>query len=700
VSDGAQARRQEERKENPREHSIEQYRALLEVSHSIAQHRNLSELFHDLAGRLHPLLSFHYLTVLLHDATRNVMRLHIIETTMPSMRHAGEEYSMEDSPSALVWRTQQPLIIDDVERETRFPRAVQVLRDHKVRSLCSLPLTSAHRRLGTLNFGAAETGAYTHDGLAFPLLVASQVAVAVDNALHFQEAQDLHSQLAHDRDRLQLLLDLNNKVVSNLDLRQLFQAISQDVRRVMQCDYASLSLPDTERKRLRLYALDFPESKGFYQEEMVYSIEGSPSGEAFQTLRPLALRTPFTEWRDSPVASIMVREGLKSFCFLPLISRNRSLGTLNLGRLSDDAFLEEDIHFLVQIATQIAIGVENALDYHHITESRERLAEERLYLKEEIRTEHNFEEIVGQSTALKQALKQVETVAPTNSTVLILGETGTGKELIARAIHNLSSRRDQAFVKVNCAAIPLGLLESELFGHEKGAFTGAIARKVGRFELAHLGTLFLDEVGDIPLELQPKLLRVLQEQEFERLGSTRTTHVDARLVAATSRDLNQMAAHNEFRSDLYYRLNVFPIAVPPLRERPEDIPLLARHFVEKYAALMSRKIETIPSEVMEALIRYHWPGNIRELQNFMERATILSPGKVLRAPLPELKQPIEEGHPPTGTLQDVERNHILQALEETKWVIGGPRGAAKRLGLPRTSLVYKMQKLGISRPGK
>jgi formate hydrogenlyase transcriptional activator len=679
----------------------QQYLTLLEVSKSIASHRNLSELFHDLAERLHRLVNFHFLTMMLHDATRNVMRLHLLETAAPGKLQAGEEYAMEESPSALVWRTQEPLIIDDLERETRFPRVLKSLRDQKVRSVCSLPLTSAHRRLGTLVFGAKETGAYTADGLAFPLLVASQVAVAVDNALHFQEAQALQSQLTHDRNRLQLLLDLNNRVVSNLDLRQLFQTISQDVRRVMQCDYASLSLPDSENKQFRLYALDFPESKGFLQEEMIHAIkEGSPSRTAIRTVKPLVLQSPFTGWLGFPTVQAAVREGLKSFCYIPLISRDHAIGTLNLGRLRDDAFSEEDLHFLSQVASQVAIAVENALDYRQITESRERLAEERRYLKEELRTEHIFEEIIGESPALKQALKQVETVAPTDSTVLILGETGTGKELVARAIHNLSSRKEHAFVKVNCAAIPLGLLESELFGHEKGAFTGAIARKVGRFELAHQGTVFLDEVGDIPLELQPKLLRVLQEQEFERLGSAHTTRVDVRLVAATSRDLTQMIAENKFRSDLYYRLNVFPIATPPLRERPEDIPLLVRHFVEKYATLMDRKIETIPPEAMEALTRYHWPGNIRELQNFIERTVILSPGKVLRAPLSELKQPVAEAPAQGSTLEQVERDHILRALQETRWVIGGPHGAAARLGLKRTSLVFKMQKLGITRPGK
>ncbi|PYU12127.1 MAG: Fis family transcriptional regulator, partial [Acidobacteria bacterium] len=675
--------------EKLRDPSIEQYLTLLEVSKSIASHRALPELFHDLAKSLDEILDFHFLTVVLHDAARNVMRLHILDTTVPATLQAGEEFTMEESPSALVWRTQQPLIIDDIERETRFARVTKLLREQKVRSFCSLPLTSAHRRLGTLDFGAEETGAYTPDGIAFPLLVASQVAVAVDNALHFQEAQALQSQLTHDRNRLQFLLDLNNRVVSNLDLRQLFQTISQDVRRVMQCDYASLSLPEAANKQFRLYALDFPESKGFLQEEMIHAIkEGSPSRTAIRTMRPLVLQSPFTGWLDFPTVQAAVREGLKSFCYLPLISRDRAIGTLNLGRLRDDAFSEEDLHFLGQVARQVAIAVENALDYGQITESRERLAEERRYLKEELRTEHVFEEIIGESSALKHALKQVETVAPTNSTVLILGETGTGKELVARAIHNLSSRKDHAFVKVNCAAIPLGLLESELFGHERGAFTGAIARRIGRFELAHQGTIFLDEVGDIPLELQPKLLRVLQEQEFERLGSTHTTRIDARMVAATSRDLTQMIADKEFRSDLYYRLNIFPIATPPLRERPEDIPLLVRHFVEKYAALMDKKIETIPPEAMEWLARYHWPGNIRELQNFIERAVILSPGNVLRPPLSELKQSVGEARTQAGTLEEVQRDHILRVLQETKWVIGGPQGAAARLGLKRTSLVY------------
>jgi formate hydrogenlyase transcriptional activator len=445
--------------------------------------------------------------------------------------------------------------------------------------------------------------------------------------------------------------------------------------------------------------LDFPEGKGFFHEEGIYSIEGSPYGKAFRTMKPLALESPFAAWLDNPVVQSRSSEGFKSLCFIPLIRRNRAIGTLNLGRLRDGAFTEEDLYFLGQVASQIAIAVENALEYGQITEAKERLAEQNLYLEDEIRVERNFEEIIGNSPRLKAVLESIRIVAPADSTVLIQGETGTGKEMIARAIHNLSPRKGQAFVKVNCAAIPLGLLESELFGHERGAFTGAIAQKIGRFELAHKGTLFLDEVGDIPLELQPKLLRVLQEQEFERLGSTRTQRVDVRVLAATNVSLTQMVAEKKFRSDLYYRLKVFPIDVPPLRDRRDDIPLLVRYFSNKYARRMGKQIESIPRETMDALSHYAWPGNIRELQNLMERATLLSTGPSLRVPLAEILNDSGLSVASGGNaLEQAEREQIMRALRETNWVVGGTRGAAARLGLKRTSLAYKMQKLGISRP--
>ena len=427
-------------------------------------------------------------------------------------------------------------------------------------------------------------------------------------------------------------------------------------------------------------------------------MEGSLGGIVFRTGKPWTGNTSDVLQlgvKDDPI----IPEGLKAGCMLPLVSRNRVLGLLGLGRREENAFSQVDIGFLAQVASQIAIAVENALEYGQITEAKERLAEQKFYLEDEIRLEHNFEEIIGNSPRLKAVLESIRIVAPADSTVLIQGETGTGKEMIARAIHNLSPRKGQAFVKVNCAAIPLGLLESDLFGHEKGSFTGAIAQKIGRFELAHKGTLFLDEVGDIPLELQPKLLRVLQEQEFERLGSTRIQRVDVRLLAATNGSLTQMVAEKKFRSDLYYRLKVFPIDVPPLRDRREDIPLLVRYFANKYARRMGKQIKSIPKETMDALSRYSWPGNIRELQNLMERAALLSTGPSLRVPLAEILA--DSGLSPVSgdnALKQAEREQIVRALRESNWVVGGARGAAARLGLKRTSLAYKMQKLRISRP--
>jgi formate hydrogenlyase transcriptional activator len=365
-----------------------------------------------------------------------------------------------------------------------------------------------------------------------------------------------------------------------------------------------------------------------------------------------------------------------------------------VGSTRPHAFSTEDVDFLTQVAGQAAIAIENATAYQQIEQLKDQLAEEKLYLQDEIRTERNFGEIVGESPAFRRVLEQVETVAPTDASVLILGETGTGKELIARALHDLSRRRDRTFVKLNCAAIPTGLLESELFGHEKGAFTGAIMQKAGRFELANHGTLFLDEIGDIPLELQPKLLRALQEHEFERLGGTRTIKVDVRLVAATNRDLAQMINERQFRTDLYYRLSVFPISVPPLRERPDDIPKLVRYFTQKYARLMNKRVETITADDMEALVRYGWPGNVRELENLIERAVILSRGPALQIPLAEVRAAPETARP--VTLQEAERDHIRRVLENANWVVGGSNGAAAKLGMKRTTLQSKMKKLGLT----
>jgi len=671
------------------------YSTLLEVSQAISSHQRLTDLFQDLGRRLHTILNFNYLSLILHDPVHEVMRVHTLHFDGISTIRPGMEFGVDDSPSGEVWRTQKPFIVGDPNEAKRFPRAMRVLLDNGLKSFCSLPLTTARRKIGTLNLGSSHAEAYQPSGLAILKMVAAQVAVAVENALNYEEARALQQEVTRERDRLQLLLDVNNAVVSNLALSELFRAIPASVRNAMQCDAACLSLPDREQTQLRVYGLDFPAGKGFMQDQMVLPMAGSSPGTAYQTGKPVLFGAAPKSL--APVAlKVNAEEGFESGCFLPILRGNRTLGVLHLLDRKKDAFSEEDVDFLRQVASQVGIALENALEFSELSESKDRLEEEGLYLRDEIRTEHHFEDILGNSTGLRQVLRQVETVAPNETTVLIQGETGTGKELVARAIHALSTRRDNIFVKLNCAAIPLGLLESELFGHERGAFTGAISRKVGRFEIAHKGTLFLDEVGDIPLELQPKLLRVLQEQEFERLGGTRSIRTDVRLVAATNRDLSRMVEQGTFRADLYYRLNVFPIHIPALRERRDDIPILVRYLVDKFAKSMNRKINRVPDSVMDALTRYAWPGNIRELQNFIERAVILSEGSSLRPPLAELRESKSKSNA-GATLKEVERKHVLQVLRDTDWILGGPSGAAARLGIPRTTLIYRMRRLGIER---
>jgi formate hydrogenlyase transcriptional activator len=662
------------------------YLTLLELSKAIASHRDLSGLFHDLACRLQKLVDFSHLGVMLYDSKRNVMRFHLLETCEPSEWQNPSEVPMEGSIAGWVWEHQEAVVIPDLEKEDRFPYA-KILLKRPVKSICSVPLTTAHQRLGVVNFWTDKTGAYDQLDLEFVKLVAAQIAIAV-------EAQCHQHRLARERDRSQLLLEINNTLIANLNLSELLSAISKCLRRVLPHDAAGLSLYDRAINKLRVTALDFPTDENVFIADEIVELDGTPGGRAFTTRQPV-----INDGNQAP-HPLAKRAGLKSGVVVPLISHDRVLGTLGVGSLQEKAFNEDDADLLNQIGKQVAIAVENALAFREIDALKNQLKEEKLYLEEEIRTEYNFEEIIGNSPTLKRVLQDVETVAATDSTVLVYGETGTGKELIAHAIHNLSPRRERTLVKVNCAAIPTGLLESEFFGHERGAFTGAIDRRIGRFELAHQGTIFLDEVEDIPLELQSKLLRVLQEQEFERLGSSRTQRVDVRVVAATNSDLAELVAERKFRSDLYYRLNVFPINVPPLRERPEDIPLLVHFFANKFAQQMKKRIESVPKETMAALVSYNWPGNVRELQNLIERGVILSRGSSLEIPLTELKRStrstalINNSH----TLEAVERDHILHVLSESRWVIGGPGGAAARLGMNRTTLNHRMRKLGISRP--
>ena len=702
----------------PLEHSRRQLEALLEVGEAIAQQRDLRVLFHDLAERLHSVVDFDFLTLVLHDPARNVMRLHILESRFHEPKAPGSETPVEGHPTGWVWQNQQAYVVSDVEEETKYPEFIQRLREVGVRSLAIVPLTTAQHRLGAMGFGRMVAQGITAIGLQFMQRVASQVAVAVDNALNFESAEAYQKQLARERDRLQVLLQINNILVTSRELPELFRGIVSALERVIHHDYTSLALLDPVTSLLKIYALDFPGNQRIFKPESSIPRDSSPAGQAIASGRPLLARGAELDQYPSEIIRVLRAEGLESICCIPLINHGRTFGSLNLASRRSDSFAESDVELLSQVAAQIAIAVENALAFKEIDALKDKLAEEKLYLEEEIRTEFNFEEIVGESPSLKRALAQVELVAPAGTAALVLGETGTGKELIARAIHNLSPRRERTFVKINCAAIPSGLLESELFGHERGAFTGAISQKIGRFELADRGTLFLDEVGDLPLELQPKLLRVLQEQEFERLGSNRTQRVDVRIVAATHQDLSKLVSERAFRSDLYYRLNVFPIQIPPLRERPEDVPLLVRYFVQKFSRRLTKTVEYVPAEAMDALASYPWPGNVRELENFIERAVLLSPGRELRVPVGELKSSANGAftgdggagaydllaRPPAAatssiaTLQEAERQHILRALRQTEWRIAGPKGAAELLGMKRTTLQARMRKLKIRRP--
>jgi len=672
------------------------YESLIRIANSIRVPKEPEELFNILVHELGQVIQFDGIAQF--DESANKVNWHFGMGCRKS-DHKPSDIDRDETIAAWVYRRQEIVAIGTLDAETRFPASARVMREAGLQSVCAFPLTTAHRKLGSLVMASVRRDAYSLDEVRFCGLVADQIALAMDDAINFRASQKA-------QERLELLLDLTNRAVNNLNLREVLLEISAHIRKVMQCDGVGIDLPSPEDGKLRIYALDFPDASFQIEEgHEPAADEKTSAAHAFQSGEAVVLSHEDIQ-----------REGLGQFeisslVHIPLKGRTRTVGVLSLGTRRENAFCADDLVFLAKVAHQVAIAVDNAVAFGEVSELKNKLTQEKLYLEDEIRSELNFEEIVGRSDALRRVLEQIETVAPTDATVLIYGETGSGKELIARAVHNLSGRKSSAFVKLNCAAIPTGLLESELFGHERGAFTGAISQRVGRFELANRGTMFLDEIGEVPLELQPKLLRVLQEREFERLGSTRTQRTDARLIAATNRDLETLVAEQRFRSDLYYRLNVFPVRVPALRERPEDIPLLVRHFVQQFSRRLGKRIDSIPAEAMSALVRYPWPGNIRELQNVIERAVILTNGPMLVIgsddPRPLNSVPASQARPngrtqttaPAGdvraTLAESERQQILAALEKANWVIAGPEGAAARLGLKRSTLQSRMQKLGI-----
>jgi formate hydrogenlyase transcriptional activator len=698
----------------------QRYDAVLRISEALSACSQPDELAKILADQLERVLSFEHLDLLVLKENSKEMEWRAWGKAAPLI----PDLPVEKLLTWHVLNSQEPLHVTDWNSDERVPKQLKDVVSASglnFGAVLLVPLTTPHRRLGTLGICSAPDVTYSSDDIALLRLVARVVAFAIDDGLNLRRAQSAQASLQQQNDRLQLLLNLTTRITSNLELREVLRSIGANIREVIQVDAVVVSVPDEASGKFRLFAMDFPNGKGAMKEELLVS--PSPvSKKVMDTLNPVVVYTREREEFASEAYDLVTAEGIKGICNIPLVNRGQLLGILCALRTTETPFTPEDVDFLSRASGQIAIAVENALAYREVSELKDKLAQEKLYLEEEIRTEMDFERIVGGSPALKHVLQLVETVASSDSTVLLLGETGTGKELIARAIHDRSRRKERTFVKVNCAAIPTGLLESELFGHEKGAFTGAISQKIGRMELADQGTLFLDEVGDIPIDIQPKLLRALQELEFERLGGTQTRRVNTRLVAATNRNLEMMIANREFRSDLFYRLNVFPIRIPPLRERREDIPLLVSYFVQKFAKRMQKKIETIPATTMKGLTAWAWPGNIRELENFVERAVILSRGKSLEAPLYELqKTTIETVAPAASTpANDIERivketinaalsekkrvsdqysqkqrEEIVRALTEAKGRVGGSGGAAERIGLNRTTLISRMKKFGL-----
>jgi formate hydrogenlyase transcriptional activator len=699
----------------------QRYEAVLRISEAIAACREPEELARTLAEDLGEFLNFdHLLLMVLKENSKEIESLvwGKGQVSMPSL-------PIEELPTWETFDSQDPLYIPDWNTEQRFPRFKEwaTRTGLKLGSIVNVPLTTPHRRLGTFGISSHTVTPYSWEDVSFLQMIGRVVAFAIDDGLNLRRAQNAQAELQRQNERLQLLLNLTSRITSNLELREVLRAIAANIREVMQCDAVVITLPDPPSGKFRLYVVDFPhgQGKGIFQEETLVTPSASTK-RALESLKPVLASTYDQDEVAPEIYEQLIAEGLRNRCIIPLVNRGRALGVLGIMRRIE-SFTSLDVEFLSQAAGQIAIAVENALAYGEISDLKDKLAQEKLYLQEEIRSEMGFEQLVGNSATLKHVLELVDIVAPSDSTVLLLGETGTGKELIARAIHDHSRRKDRTFVKLNCAAIPTGLLESELFGHEKGAFTGAISQKIGRLELADQGTLFLDEVGDIPIEIQPKLLRALQEREFERLGSTHTRKVNVRLVAATNRDLEKMIANKEFRSDLYYRLNVFPIRIPPLRDRREDIPLLVSYFVQKFAKQMQKNIEAIPASVTKGLMAWEWPGNVRELENFIERAVILTRGKSLEAPLAELRrssigEPAQAAaHPAEADIARIvketveslnakkkfageharkQREEIVRALTESKGRVGGSDGAAARMGMNRTTLLSRMKKFGIN----
>jgi formate hydrogenlyase transcriptional activator len=676
------------------------YRALLGVSSAIASQPDMQEVLHSISALLSKVVQFNSIALLLLNQQNETTLLYALEagTYDPGFK-VGTEMPFKNTAVASVLEQQKPIFVPNIQQEWRkIPQFSQAVLPQVKGVLSSyiFPISSPRKKLGVLIFGAIDREQYSSADVELMSSVATHVAVSLESALALESAEMYRQELERERDRLKLLLEINNHIITHLDVVELFRAASISIREFFKSAFTGFWLFDEASMQLQCTTFDFPGSRGFVEDIPAPKLTEIDI-ERMRMQGPMLVNRQGIEALPSFVSEPLRSESIVCIASVPLTGSANPLGIISLGSREEDAFSQPDLDLLAQVGNQISLAIENALAYGRLNVKRGRLEDERLYLESEIQSEHNFEDIIGKSSALQKVLDQVSTVAPTDSTVLLVGETGTGKELIAHAIHNLSTRRDRTFVRLNCAAIPSGLLESELFGYEKGAFTGALAQKRGRIELAHEGSLFLDEIGDITLDLQPKLLRVLQEREYERLGSNRTMKVDVRIIAATNRHLSTMVRKGEFREDLFYRLNVFPIRIPPLRERRDDIPLLVHYFASQLSRKMRKPIRIIPRRAMEAMMDWPWPGNVRELQNFVERSVILTRGETLAAPISELERKALPKTSESTKLHSTDREAIIQALRAAQGRISGVGGAAERLGLKRTTLQKRMTRLSISR---
>jgi formate hydrogenlyase transcriptional activator len=674
------------------------YRTLLDASSVLADQPTIKAVLSSLRSVLSSASKLHGADLYVLDNDGNNLRLldYDKELDAPGIR-IGSRIPCT-GVAAEVLEKQKPVFLPDVSQEMlKIPDLAPFASASAGRSTYLFPVSTYQQKYGFLATTKLPGQQFLPEEVELLGSMAAHVAVALECALARNRAEQYQRELAIERDRFRLVLEINNHI-AKLDIEEVLRSASASIRGYFGCDSIDFWVIKEDTGQLQKVLHDLPDGKGVMAK--VSSAHLNAISLSFDRLYQHTTEIWSSEEFDKLPASLrdpLIAESIASLALVCLATENKRLGFLSIGSRKADAFVPRDLNLLSQIGIQISLALDNALAYGRLNTSATRLEEERLYLESEINSVHNFEDIVGKSAAIRRVLDQIAIVAPTGSTVLLHGETGTGKELIARAIHNLSPRRQRTFVRLNCAAIPSGLVESELFGHEKGAFTGALMQKRGRFELADHGTLFLDEIGDISLELQPKLLRALQEREFERLGSARTIQVDVRLIAATHRDLENMIRNNQFREDLFYRLRVFPIEIPPLRERREDIPLLIHFFVSSLSRRMQKRIRSIPKPAMEALVNADWPGNVRELENFIERCVILTQGDELNVPKTELRSMGPVVVPAAATFEQAERQAIIDALQQSSGKIAGEGGAAKRLGLKRTTLQNKMRRLSITR---